>query len=94
MGVWMSDNTANIVTYPTTSTISYTVPATHHRQHKGLITTNAAKVRRGWLGQVTVDQRIVWESEPQKDREVALELADERVALAFEELFADPEIDS
>lgn len=63
------------------------VAANHHRQHKGLITTTAVQTRGGWLGQVLADQKIVWETEPEHDRESALELADERVALVLGALF-------
>lgn len=65
------------------------VAANHHRQHKGLITTNAVKAKDGWLGQVLVDQNIVWETEYEIERETALELADERVALVLGRLFDD-----
>lgn len=82
------DSRTNIVTYPT-QTITHAVPAGHHRQHKGLITTNAVKVRRGWLGQVSVDQKIVWETDPQEKREAALELADQRVETVLGRLFAE-----
>ncbi len=83
-GGWAS---ADIATYPATQSV--VVPAGHHRQHKGLITTNAVKTRGGWLGQVSVDQTIVWETDPEPERETALELADERVRVVLERLFND-----
>lgn len=94
MGEWISSSNS-IVTYdyggvtygPPTRTV--TIPAGHHRQHKGLITTTAVKTLSGWLGQVLADQAIVWESEPQDEREDALAEADAKVADKLAELFAD-----
>jgi hypothetical protein len=89
MPEWTSSN--GIVTYEYPAITPMPVPRGHHRQHKGLITTTAVRTQAGWLGQVLADQKIVWETEPQDERETALELADERVANVLEGLFAGPD---
>lgn len=68
--------------------------ASQHRQHKGLITTTAVQTQAGWLGQVLVDQQIVWEAAPESEREDALEIADEHVARVLGGLFADQRLES
>jgi hypothetical protein len=90
MGEWTSSNNS-IVTYEYPMITPMPVPKGHHRQHKGLITTTAVNTRAGWLGQVLVDQKIVWETEAKLDREDALELADQRVTNVLAGLFADQE---
>ena len=36
---------------------------------KGLIATRSVQLKDGWVGQVTVAEEIVWESEPFEDAE-------------------------
>jgi len=57
----------------------------------GLVVTQAVQTREGWLGQVIVDKRIVWESDVHRDGEDAIQAANARVVEVFRTLFSsDP----
>lgn len=79
--------------YSTTAGSSYGItisPETAEKRPRppsGLIVTQAVQTRDGWLGQVIIDQTIVWESSPHEDGEEAVQAANGRVVDAFKKLF-------
>lgn len=81
-------------TYGTITGTGYaiTLPATEgdrpKESPKGLIATQAVETRAGWLGQVFVDKKIVFESETaHEDSADAIAEANERVVSAVSALF-------
>ena len=53
---------------------------------KGLIVTRAVETKGGWVGQLIVDEEIIWESTPQDAGETAERLATARVVARIKKL--------
>jgi hypothetical protein len=54
----------------------------------GLIATRAVETREGWLGQVIIDKEIVFQTDPYREGEDAIKVANGHVVGKVKALFA------